>query len=265
MNGPSVVTTYVNQNPLLIALISIAVVLFILLLIITRLYRRSKNRLANQCATQALVQKIPVDEDINTIRSDSLQGIGIDNLAFEKEHAKLQKQEPPVLHFPLPPASRPSSSTSTTSDSSVYYPKRNYKLNTVKDLMNEKGGKSHEREGYSKVQGKTRSDHKQHLRRNRVGAKSIEQVNVHAYDVDGFDKETLYRDHNEDFNRSNYNSEKFLSDNAFGERSGLKKKGNVPSEAINKELIQQHVRVGSADSNSIGSFLSMASIRSFPK
>lgn len=281
MNGSNVVTTYVNQNPLLIALISIAITLFILLLLITRLYRRSKHRLATQSATQALVQKINVDEDINTIRSDSLEGVGVDNLAFEKEHAKTQKKEPPVLHFPLPPLNRPSSSSSTctTSDSSVYYPKRRYKFNSVQDLLNVKDGKSRDEEVYTRVQGKTRNDHKQRHRRkylmdNRVGAESVEKVDVHSYqsDVDRFNNESLipYQDGNEDFNMSHYNANKLMSDNTFGimgseRRTDLKKKGSSPTEAINKELIQQHGRVGSADSNSIGSFLSMASIRSFPK
>jgi hypothetical protein len=279
MNGSNVVTTYVNQNPLLIVLMSIAFILFILLLITLLLYGRSKRRLAvetkRQSATQALVQKINVDEDINTIRSDSLDGVGVDNLAFEKENVGLQKKEPPVLHFPLPPANRPSSSTSTTSDSSVYYPKRRYKFNSIQDLLDEKDGKD-EDEIYTKLQStkaskkelkvsKQQSQQHRHRRKyrteNRVG--SIEQVDVHSFqsDVD----ESLM--HNEAFNAnvSHYNSNKLMSDKTFSviESERRKKKGGT-AEAINKELIQQH-GVTSADSNSIGSFLSMASIRSFPK
>lgn len=290
MNGSNVVSSYVNQNPLLIALTSIAFILFILLLITLLLYGRSKRRLAveakRQSATQALVQKIHVDDDIQTIRSDSLDGVGVDNLAFERENAGMQKKEPPILHFPLPPPNRPSSSSSTTSDSSVYYPKRRYGFNSIQDLLDEKNGKD---EIYTKLQNTKASSkknikvQKQHRHRrkyrtdNRVG--SIEQVDVHSFqsDLDGFNDESLipYQEHNEAFNPnvSHYNANKLMTDKSFsvieserqkGGKSRVNKSG-VPAEAINKELIQQHGRITSADSNSIGSFLSMASIRSFPK
>lgn len=296
MNGTNVVTTYVNQNPLLIALISIAFLLFVLLLITLLLYGRSKRRLAveakRQSATQALVQKIHVDDDIHTIRSDSLEGVGVDNLAFIKEQAGTQKKEPPVLHFPLPPANRPSSSTSTsTSDSSVYYPKRRYKFNSVQDLLDEKDRKLYGKDDddiYTKLQSSKTSKkdskaHKQHRHRrkyrtdNRVG--SLEQVDVHSFqsDLDPFNDESLLpcKEHIEAFNPkvSHYNANKLMRDKTFGISEAERRKGErtkenksgAQVEAINKELILQHGRVKSADSNSIGSFLSMASIRSFPK
>jgi hypothetical protein len=287
MNGSDTVASYVNQNPMMIVLMSIALILLILLLITLLLYGRSKRRLAaetkRQSATQALVKKINVDEDINTIRSDSLDGVGVDNLAFEKENVGMQKKEPPVLHFPLPPANRPSSSTSTTSDSSVYYPKRRYKFNSIQDLLDAKDGKSIDKDDdeiYTKLQSTGKASkkdskvNKQRQRRkyrsdNRVG--SIEQVDVHSYQSDGdaFNDESLM--HNEAFNTnvSHYNTNKLMTDKTFSiiesERRKGGKKNTTPAEAINQELIQQHGRVKSADSNSIGSFLSMASIRSFPK
>lgn len=296
MNGSNVVSTYVNQNPLLVALISIAFVLFILLLVTLLLYGRSKRRLAieakRQSATQVLVQKMNVDDDINTIRSDSLEGVGVDNLAFVKEQAGTQKKEPPVLHFPLPPTNRPSSSTST-SDSSVYYPKRRYKFNSIQDLLENDGKlyqKDEEEDIYTKLHSSKTSKkdvkvHKQHRHRrkyradNKVG--SLEQVDVHSFesDLDAYNDESLIpcQEHNEAFNPkvSHYNANKLMRDKTFsinetererkkGERSKANKSG-AQVEAINKELIQQHGRVKSADSNSIGSFLSMASIRSFPK
>jgi hypothetical protein len=211
----------------------------------------------------------------------------VDNLAFEKENVGLQKKDPPVLHFPMPPATRPSSSTSTTSDSSVYYPKRRYKFNSIQDLLDVKDGKSLDKDDdeiYTKLQSTGKASkkdskvNKQRQRRkyrsdNRVG--SIEQVDVHSYQSDGdaFNDESLM--HNEAFNTnvSHYNANKLMTDKTFsiieseclkGGKSGGKK-CKTPAEAINKELIQQHGRVRSADSNSIGSFLSMASIRSFPK
>lgn len=292
MDGSNV-TALVSENPLLIALTSIAFILFILLLITLLLYGRSKRRLAveskRQSATQALVQKINVDDDIHTIRSDSLDGVGVENLAFEKEQLGLQKKEPPVLHFPLPPANRPSSSTSSTSDSSVYYPKRRYKFNSIQDLLDEKDGKDDEI--YTKLQSTGKSSKrdtkagKQHRNRrkyrsdNRVG--SVEQVDVHSYqsDMDGFNDESLapYHEHNEAFNPnvSHYHANKLMAGKTFSVIESERRKdgksknrhgSGLPAEAINKELIQQQQGRGtSADSNSIGSFLSMASIRSFPK
>jgi hypothetical protein len=244
-----------------------------------------------QSATQALVKKIHVDEDIHTIRSNSMEDDdGVDNYAFEKdtkENVRLQKKDPPVLSFPLPPTNRPSSSTSTTSDSSVYYPKRRYNFNSIQDLLDEKDGKADEI--YTKLKASSKSTkkkdlttkvHKNRHRRkyrsdNRVG--SLEQITANSYQSDAeiaFNDDSLT--HNEAFNPhvSHYNANKLMSDKTFtvieSERrqSGMAKmkKSFAPAEAINQELLQQRGgRVASADSNSIGSFLSMASIRSFPK
>lgn len=255
------------------------------------LYGRSKRRLAveakRQSATQVLVQKMNVDDDINTIRSDSLEGVGVDNLAFVKEQTGTQKKEPPVLHFPLPPANRPSSSSSaSTSDSSVYYPKRRYKFNSIQDLLDENDRKEEEEELYTKLQStktskKDGKNQKQprHRRKyrtdNRVG--SIEQVDVHSFqsELDAYNDESFipYQEHIEAFNPkvSHYNSNKLMRDKTFSVNETERRKvernkenrNEAQVEAINKELI--HARVKSADTNSIGSFLSMASIRSFPK
>lgn len=281
MNGSNTVTSYVNQNPLLIALSVIALILLILLLITLLLYGRSKRRLAieskRHSASQALVQKSKVDDDIATIRSDSLESVGVDNLAFEKEfNEKKKKKEPPVLHFPLPPANRPpSTDSSSTSDSSVYYPKRRFKLNSMQDLLESKDD-----ELYSKIQStekgvkKDGKVNKQHRNRrkyradNRVG--SIEQIDVHSLQADSFNDELAqFQEHNEAFNPhvSHYNSNKVMTNKAFSliESERRKVESRATAEAINKELIQQRGRIKSADSNSIGSFLSMASIKSFPK
>lgn len=292
MDGSNV-TALVSENPLLIALSTIALILFICLLITLLLYGRSKRRLAveskRQSATQALIQKIHVDDDIHTIRSDSIDGVGVENLAFEKEHSHTQKKEPPVLHFPLPPANRPSSTTSTTSDSSVYCPKRRYKFNSIQDLLDEKDARAKDDdETYAKIQSSGKPSKKdskvnkqnRHRRKyrsdNRIG--SVEHVDVHSFqsDMDAFNDESLmpYQEHNEAFNPnvSHYHTNKLMTDKTFSvieserRKGGKNKSRDLPAEAINKELIQQQGgRVTSADSNSIGSFLSMASIRSFPK
>jgi hypothetical protein len=282
--------SYISQSPLLIALSILALILFILLLLTLLLYGRSKRRLAaeakRQSATQALVQKINVDDDINTIRSNSLD-IGVENLAFEKESkedVRLQRKDPPVLTFPLPPPNRPSSSTSTTSDSSVYYPKRRYKFSSIQDLLDDKSENVDEiytklKSSAAKATSRKKDSSKVHKHRhrrkyqNRVG--SVEQINAAASDAD-----VCYNDdslmHNEAFNPhvSHYNANKLMADQSFtvieserkSGKSRVKKSGGGHVEAINQELLQQQKgRVVSADTNSIGSFLSMASIRSFPK
>ena len=111
-----------------------------------------------------------------------------------------------------------------------------------------------------------------HRRKHRVG--SVEQINS--------DADIVYNDgslmHNEAHNPhvSHYNANKLMTDKSFSvieserKRSGKSKvkksSGGGHVEAINQELLlQQKGRVASADTNSIGSFLSMASIRSFPK
>jgi hypothetical protein len=296
-NESSVMETYVNQNPLLIALTTLAIILFVLLLLTLLLYGRSKRRLAveekRQSATQALVQKISVDDDINTIRSNSLEDVGVENLAFEKEKDMkvtdgMQKKEPPILNFPLPPAYRPSSSSSTTSDSSVYYPKRRYNFNSIQDLLEEKSGNGDDiyaklKNSASKLSIRKDSNkvHKHRNRRkyrgdNRVG--SLEQIDRSEYqsDVDiGYNNDSLK--HNEAFNPhvSQYNANKLMADKTFtvieSERKqtttsgrGKSTKPTKSAEAINQELLLQRGAT-SGDTNSIGSFLSMASIRSFPK
>lgn len=277
MNGSNIVTTYVDQNPLLIALTSVAFILLILLLITLLLYGRSKRRLASekkQSATQALVQKINVvDDDIHTIHSDSLQGVGVDNLAFVKDSMK----EPPVLHFPPPPPApnRPSSSSSTTSDSSVYYPKRRYKFSSVQDLLHAKNVDQNDKELYMSIPNKGGKKNSRQPKRgrkykmeNRVG--SVEQVEVHSNQSGSLNGNFLipYQEHNEAFNPNVSHYQAFSVVDSKRNRSDKSTaiENEATAEAINKELIQKrHGRATSAGSNSIGSFLSMASIRSFPK
>lgn len=278
----------IAQNPLLISLSILALILFILLLLTLLLYGRSKRRYAaeakRQSATQALVHKIDVDDDINMIRSNSLDEIGVENLAFEKEN-RVQRKEPPILSFPLPPATRPSSSTSTTSDSSVYYPKRRYKFSSIQDLLEDRDGNADEiytklkssaanKMASSKKKDTSKVHKHRHRRKHRVG--SVEQINSDADIVYNDDGSLM---HNEAHNPhvSHYNANKLMTDKSFSvieserKRSGKSKVkkssgGGSHVEAINQELLlKQKGRVTSADTNSIGSFLSMASIRSFPK
>lgn len=121
MNGKSSnVGMILGQNPLLFILMCSALLLLIILLISLLMYERVKRRRKEydekrQSATQALVRKITVDDDVHTIRSASIEDIGVDNMAFEregKEKQQMQQKSPPTLHFPLPPMGRPTSSSS---------------------------------------------------------------------------------------------------------------------------------------------------------
>lgn len=270
-----------DQNPLLIALTTVAAILLILLLVTLLLYGRSKRRLVSekkQSAAQALVQKTNVvDDDINTIHSDSLQGVGVDNLAFEKGAMKA----PPVLHFPPPPpaANRPSSSSSS-SDSSVYYPKRRYKFNSVQDLLHSKNAEENDKgELYMSISNTGKAAKKNAKERqqkrgrtyktdNRVG--SSEKAEVHLNQSGSINANFLipYQEHNEAFNPnvSHYQAFSIVESKQNRLEKNTEIENESTAEAINKELIQKrHGRATSADSNSIGSFLSMASVRSFPK
>lgn len=102
-----------------------------------------------------------VDDDIPTVNSGSIEAIGVDNLAFEKEskQTKARRGDIPVIHFPLPPANRPSSEETSgdgTSDSSIYFPKRPYKFNSVQDLLN--GNDEERNKIYSKLRGNMGSE-----------------------------------------------------------------------------------------------------------
>lgn len=212
-------TVLADPSPLLFVFISIAFVLFILLLVVLLLYGRSKRRLAMEMKRHSTSQDLVrgddvVDDDIPTVNSGSCEGIGVDNLAFEKEK---KDREIPVIHFPLPPANRPSSESSGTSDSSIYFPKRPYKFNSVQDLLvgNDIDEKS-KRKDSSKVKKQAR-----HRRKRKVG--SIEHVDVHHFEEDD---ENVHRD-----NEFNIKQTISIVDE--------ERKRREPTEAINKNLIIQ--------------------------
>lgn len=193
-----------------------------------------------------------VDDDIPTVHSGSIEVIGVDNLAFEKENATMQKKhrhEIPIIHFPLPPANRPSSGeTSGTSDSSIYFPKRPYKFNSVQDLLsgneNKRGELDDESRSkiYSKLLkgnmgseklkrkdlSKAMKKQSRHRRKRRVG--SVEQVDVHQEDEPS---ETQQRDNNNEFD---FNRKAQKISIVEDERV---RRGVSAAEAINKDLILQ--------------------------
>lgn len=168
---------------------------------------------------------------------------------------------------------------SSTSDSSLYYPKRHHKFNSIQDLLQ---NKNEEEQTYTKIQKPQKKDGKAHKSRrkykaeNRVG--SIEHIQVHSpmqsssYQSDGGvgydDSMTQYEEYNEAFNITQYHKNKLMQDQNFSviEKTARANSTKTP-EAINKELISnlRTERTSAADSASIGSFLSMASVRSFPR
>lgn len=251
--GSSTFISYVD-NPLLITFISIAFILFILLLLVLLLYGRSKRRLAMEMKRHSTSQDLVrseevVDDDIPTVNSGSIDAIGVDNLAFEKEHSTMQKKSTrrgdiPIIHFPLPPANRPSSEETSggTSDSSIYFPKRPYKFNSVQDLLSGNENRQQRAELdeesrnkiYSKLRGNMGSEKmkrkelskaikkqtRHHKRKRRVG--SLEHdVDVHQEDE---------RQDNE-FDISRKSQQISIVEDERVRRSGV--------EAINKDLILQ--------------------------
>lgn len=117
---------------------------------------------------------------------------------------------------------------------------------------------------------------RKYLSENRVG--SIESAQIHRSEsssgssdiaFDSSAKMSHYYEHIETFNQNvtkNYHKNKLLTDNNFTQKLSEYDGLESPTETYNKEILtvlQKHNH--SPGSGSIGSFLSMASVRSFPK
>lgn len=184
-----------------------------------------------------------------------------------------RKTENPVLHFPHPPLSSPSSSTS---DSSIFYPKRRSRLD-VENLLDEKtvthfDSKNVEPPIYATVTKKKENRKKikrKYLAENRVGSMDERHTNSSQSSTcsEVFDRSEKGHNFERDSKRllQQYNKNKILQDNKFSVRSPDDELES-PTEAFNKEILRALQRGRSpGDSISIGSYLSMASVRSFPK
>lgn len=212
---------------------------------------------------------------------------GIENIAFVNDGENVsvkeinpktvqnRKTENPVLHFPHPPLSSPDSSTS---DSSIFYPKRRSSRLDEQNILDEKpvahfDSKNPDTPIYATVTKKKENRKKikrKYLSENRVGSmderRTISSQSSTYSEV--FDE--IEKDHNS-FERDakrpmqQYNKNKILHDNKFSVRSPDDELES-PTEAFNKEILRALQRGRSpGDSISIGSYLSMASVRSFPK
>lgn len=183
----------------------------------------------------------------------------------------------------------------------MYYPKRRGKHENIQDLLT---AKSHyakdspddEDEFYTKVlkssyksslnDPKNPKKYKRKYKENKVS--SIEHIDVHSPQLSSYlsDKRSEYQGKSSPFSPtispSQYQRNVILADEKFKDVENENKRNesfhtdmeyrdkSVPqaTEAINKELInnvQQQRLDKTCDSVSIGSFLSMASIKSFPR
>lgn len=225
---------------------------------------------------------------------------GIDNLAYERDGANANYDKPkpikhnkkvgtPTLHFPRPPSTSPSSSNSDSS----YYRAKTLAANAVgatgdedkANALNKRTKRVYDLEEYATVvkkhERKQKRSRNKRKTQNRVG--SIDgTVQIHsplssfaaaisdeAFDTSG-DPDSHFYEHIEAFNphvaRGNYHKNKLLDNRAFCDRTALEGDGDSPTEVYNTEIMRALRRDNRAnDSVSVGSFLSMASIRSFPK
>ncbi|XP_061392312.1 uncharacterized protein LOC133327792 [Musca vetustissima] len=236
-----------------------------------------------------------------TIATAESRDTGIQNFSFEHENGRTTRE--PRIHFPGPPAQnqRRSSITSSdnTSDSSVYCPinpptadvqrmlddKSNglFERNRTRRLNKYDRAETNEEAIYTTViSEKKRDKSRQHkpkrryLSENRVGSLETSPVQSHRDDsADELDRTYVNFDPpNEAFNpHTNYHRNKLLHQKTiYTDRGGDPVEGHrhqqhQPStEAINKEIIRTlQPAEKSSDSGSIGSFLSMQSVKAFPK
>ncbi|XP_017845009.1 uncharacterized protein LOC108601621 [Drosophila busckii] len=229
----------------------------------------------------------------SSIRS---RDVGVQNIAYERE---------PRITFPAPPAEphtrtrRDSlSSTDNTSDSSVYCP-INPPSADVQRILDDKAARlfdghkrrrhqydraeGHEDTIYASVLSEKKSDKLRHksrrryLNENRVGSLETSPVqSARAQDhssteegnspelrrsYENFQRTEAYNPHN------NYHRNKLLEQqNIFNEKDYEDAAQLGSPQAINKQLIQgRSLGEKSSDTASVGSFLSMASVRAFPK
>lgn len=212
---------------------------------------------------------------------------GIDNLSYERDDVQTKskpvkqnkKTGTPTLYFPRPPSTSPS--TSNSDSLSSYYKTKVAAGDKHAHLIHKRSKRVLDLEEYAtiaKKRDRKRSRHKRKMH-NRVG--SIEETaQVHspqssfiavsddAFDTSG-EPDSHFYEHIEAFNpnvANNYHKNKLLADQGFRERTGHELDIDSPNEAYNREIMRALQRDGRLnDSISIGSFLSMASIRSFPK
>lgn len=201
--------------------------------------------------------------------------LGHQNQGFEHDSLTRPtgRNEPPYIDFPLPPQEtrRPSSSSTNTSDSSIYCP-----VNVQNHPAPSQKTESSQEPIYSSLLSKNREKkvrYKTKRRENKVG--SIKEMDTESSIgnisemVDGTYRN--YEDKTEVFNlQNNYHRNKILQNQVFIDKNYDTVLDDLtPAEAINKQIIRalqpNDGDKTSDETGSIGSFLSMASLRTFPK
>ncbi|KAM7362071.1 uncharacterized protein ACRADG_012910 [Cochliomyia hominivorax] len=255
----------------------------------------SRNELLSETQSARPTSTISaIDSGRTTTQS---RDVGIQNFSFEHENSHSSRE--PRIHFPGPPTQRTRRSSITssdnTSDSSVYCP-INPPTADVQRMLDEKAANLFERSKtrkhnqYDRAEGhedavyttviseKKRDKSRQHkpkrryLSENRVGSLETSPVQSQR-DYSGEEAEVnrpsyaQFERTNEAYNlHNNYHRNKLLHQKTiYGDREGNDQE-EPSSEAINKEIIRVlQPTEKSSDSGSIGSFLSMQSVKAFPK
>ncbi|XP_055624385.1 uncharacterized protein LOC129767467 isoform X2 [Toxorhynchites rutilus septentrionalis] len=307
-NGSSNVIALIGQNPTLFVVACVAATMFLILLVgiflIARGKRKDITELKKLESTQALVMPGTTGDDLNGVKSESASSHHSpfirDPSGVSVIGAHSTQKPSPTIHFPLPPMSRPTSSSSYSSDSSVYYPKRKLKHHVQEQidartvaltnkLQKQFGALAGAENVYASVQ-KPKKEHphkrrRKYLSENRVG--SFEGAIMHhapgspittstSNSASGSSEQSYDArqaklsppiEHNETFN-TNVIMKHYMKKKSGGHyNAGFTMEQHVPADAFSRDRIRYLEKGGraSVDTGSIGSYLSMASVKSFPR
>ena len=286
--------------------------IFLLVFLLAGFLLMAKSKRAHSAEIRRLTaEKLSQKKDLDKRAIHVLPGKkeelkdGSDNFGFEEDFPDGQMtktkrhKNPPDIQFPFPPLHRPSSSSSGTSDSSVYYNKRyrdeakNIANDPLEPVFYKRGQDKNkttdlEEEAdriYAMVSKETThkksKTRKRYLTENRVGSVEIQKTIVEVISSPSHDcsevsyaaPDTNYeqmdtfnlREAQKVHDRRNQQLRQALYGSDFEVASSVI---NSPNEAVNREILKalhKSSDQASADSGSIGSFLSMASLKSFPK
>ncbi|XP_016951244.1 uncharacterized protein LOC108025328 isoform X4 [Drosophila biarmipes] len=288
----------VKNNVALVVISSLAILLLMLLLVAVLLLGRTRSRQRELSAVNRNSSRNELLSEGQSMRpttseraegepspghSHSRESAGVRNFSYERE---------PRISFPAPPQETQarsrrdsiSSSTDNTSDSSVYCP-INPPSADVQRILDDKAARlfdahkrrhqydraeGHEETVYTSVVSEKKGDKMRHksrrryLNENRVGSLETSPVqgSLAGHSSAEDSPEVMRRSYenfqrNEAFNpHNNYHRNKLLT-----QKTGR----GVSAEAINKEMMRNLQPSDKSDTASVGSFLSMASVRAFPK
>uniref|UniRef100_A0A1B0BW79 Uncharacterized protein n=1 Tax=Glossina palpalis gambiensis TaxID=67801 RepID=A0A1B0BW79_9MUSC len=251
----------------------------------------SRNELLSEPQSgRATSSAVGLESGRTTIQS---RDVGTQNFSYENDNGPSPREA--RIHFPAPPTRRirrdSITSSDNTSDSSVYCP-INPPTADVQRMLDEKaaslfdGHRSRRRHKYDKAEGteeaiyttvlsekkREKGRHKpkrRYLSENRVGSLETSPVQSQKdYSGDEAISDTRRKYENlerttEAFNPlNNYHRNKLLHQKTIFSDKDFLADRTIAAEAVNKHIMHPEK---SSDSGSIGSFLSMQSIKAFPK